>query len=57
MNEDKSRIGNNPHIFAELKSFALNILRADGVTNIAAELFYNCISLSNILNYKGIKEN
>jgi len=33
------------------------ILRANGVINIASELFYNCISLSNILNYKGIKEN
>jgi predicted transposase YbfD/YdcC len=27
MNEDKSRIRNNPGIFARLKSFALNILR------------------------------
>lgn len=57
MNEDKSRIRDNPHLFAKLKSFALNILRANGVINIASELFYNCISLNNILNYKGIKEN
>lgn len=57
MNEDKSRIRDNPHIFARLKSFALNILRANGVSNIASELFYNCINLNNILNYRGINEN
>jgi len=57
MNEDKSRIRNNPDIFARLKSFALNILRADKVDNIASELFYNCINLANILDYKGIEEN
>ena len=57
MNEDKSRIRINPDIFARLKSFALNILRANKVTNIANELYSNCINLRNILNYKGIEEN
>jgi len=57
MNEDKSRIRENPHIFARLKSFALNILRANKVKNIADELFYNCIFLGNILNYEGIRQN
>ncbi len=57
MNEDKSRIRNNPGIFAGLKSFALNILRANKVKNIADELYYNCISIGNILSYKGIEEN
>ncbi|NJL59521.1 MAG: hypothetical protein HC887_07635 [Desulfobacteraceae bacterium] len=57
MNEDKSRIRKNPGILARLKSFAINILRANKVSNIASELFYNCTDLSNILNYKGIKEN
>ena len=57
MNEDKSRIRDNPNIFSMLKSFAINILRINEVSNIASELFYNCINLSNILNYKGIKEN
>ncbi len=42
MNEDKSRIRNNPGIFAKLRSFALNILRVNKVKNIADELFYNC---------------
>jgi predicted transposase YbfD/YdcC len=57
MNEDKSRIRNNPGIFAILKSFALNILRVNKVKNIADELYYNCISIVNILSYKGIEEN
>ena len=57
MNEDKSCIRNNPDNFARLKSFAINILRADKVTDIAKELYYNCINLGNILKYKGIDEN
>jgi len=57
MNEDKSRIRENPDIFAGLKSFALNILRINKVKNIADELYYNCINIRNILSYKGIEEN
>ena len=57
MNEDKSRIRNNPGIFAKLRSFALDILRVNKVKNIADELYYNCISIVNILSYKGIEEN
>jgi hypothetical protein len=57
MNEDKSRIRNNPDIFARLKSFALNILRVNKVKNIADELYFNCISIGNIFSYNGIKEN
>jgi predicted transposase YbfD/YdcC len=57
MNEDKSRIRNNPGIFARLKSFALNILRVNKVKNIADELYYNCICIGNIFSYYGIKEN
>jgi len=56
MNEDKSRIRINPDIFARLKSFALNILRANKVANIADELYSDCINIENILRYKGIKE-
>ncbi len=55
VNEDKSRIRENPHIFARLKSLALNILRADKVKNIADELYYNCINLENMLSYEGIR--
>ena len=57
MNEDKSRIRNNPGIFAGPRSFALNILRVNKAKNIADELYYNCISIGNIFSYKGIEEN
>ncbi len=54
MGEDKSRIRINPHIFAKLRSFALNILRKNNVENVSAELFDNCMNLENVLNYVGI---
>jgi len=54
MGEDKSRIRSNPHIFAKLRSFALNILRANNVKNVSLELFNNCMNLDNILNYAGV---
>ena len=57
MNEDRSRIRENPHIFSKLRSFALNIMRTNKVQNIAQELFYNCMKLGNVLNYRGIVEN
>jgi predicted transposase YbfD/YdcC len=54
MGEDKSRIRINPHIFAKLRSFALNILRKNNVENVSLELFDNCMSLDNVLNYVGV---
>jgi predicted transposase YbfD/YdcC len=54
MGEDKSRIRTNPHIFAKLRSFALNILRKNDVQNVNLELFENCMNLDNVLNYVGI---
>ena len=57
LGEDKSRIRINPHIFAKLRSFALNILRANHVENISLELFKNCLDINNILNYDGVKQN
>jgi predicted transposase YbfD/YdcC len=54
MGEDKSRIRTNPHIFAKLRSFALNVLRANNVENVSLELFNNCMNLNNILNYAGV---
>ena len=54
MREDKSRIRTNPHIFAKLRSFALNILRKNNVENVSLELFENCMNLDNVLNYVGI---
>lgn len=55
MGEDNSRIRRNPHIFAKLRSFVLNIIRANNVENVSLELFNNCMNLNNILNYAGIK--
>jgi len=54
LSEDKSRIRTNPHIFAKLRSFALNILRKNDVQNVSLELFENCLNLDNVLNYVGI---
>ena len=54
MGEDKSRIRVNPHIFARLRSFALNILRKNGVENVSLELFDNCMNLDRVLNYEGV---
>ncbi len=54
MGEDKSRIRVNPHIFAKLRSFALNILRKNNVKNVSSELFDNCMNLENVLNYDGV---
>lgn len=54
MGEDKSRIRTNPHIFAKLRSFALNILRKNKVENVSLELFDNCMNLDNVLNYVGV---
>jgi predicted transposase YbfD/YdcC len=57
LGEDASRIRINPHIFAKLRSFALNILRVNQVDNVSAELFENCMDLQPVLNYVGIREN
>ena len=54
LGEDRSRIRVNPHIFAKLRSFALNILRANHVANIKLELFKNCMNLDRVLEYAGI---
>jgi predicted transposase YbfD/YdcC len=54
MGEDQSRIRTNPHIFAKLRSFALNILRKNQVENVSLELFENSLNLDNVLNYVGI---
>lgn len=55
LKEDASRIRVNPHIFAKLRSFALNILRANQKTNVQLELFENCMNFTQIFNYIGIK--
>jgi predicted transposase YbfD/YdcC len=54
LGEDKSRIRTNPHIFAKLRSFALNIFRKNKVQNVSQELFDNCMNIDNLFNYVGI---
>jgi len=54
LGEDASRIRTNPHIFIKLRSFALNIFRANHVENVSLELFNNCMNLNNVLNYVGV---
>lgn len=52
--EDKSRIRINPGIMARARSFALNIMRKNGVTNIAQALWNGALSLDYILEYEAI---
>jgi predicted transposase YbfD/YdcC len=52
MLEDASRIRTNPGIFARARSFALNILRANGEKNIADALWRNALNLNRTLAYR-----
>jgi hypothetical protein len=52
LREDDSRIRTRPGVFARLRSFALNILRANGVTNISEAIYVNALSLDRLLAYK-----
>ena len=52
--EDASRIRRNPSIFALLRSFALNLLRFNGVENISLGLYDNALSLDRVLAYDGL---
>ncbi len=49
LREDDSRIRRRPGVFARLRSFALNILRADGVTNVSEAVYTNALSLDQLL--------
>ena len=53
-NEDRSRIRNNPGIMARARSFALNIIRHNGITNVAQALWNGALNLDHILAYKAI---
>ena len=52
--EDKSRIRTNPGIMARARSCALNILRHNGVSNVAKALWAGALDLDIVLNYKGL---
>lgn len=50
--EDQSRIRTKPAHFARLRSFALNILRANGTTNVGRELYLNALNPHHALSYR-----
>ena len=52
MLEDASRIRKNPGIFARARSFALNILRANGENNISQAMWDNVLDITRPLNYR-----
>ncbi len=51
LGEDASRIRRHPGLFARLRSFALNILRAHRVNNVSEALYTNALSLDRMLAY------
>ena len=51
LSEDASRIRNKPATFARFRSFALNILRANAVSNIRRELYVNALNPKNAMAY------
>ena len=50
--EDHSRIRIKPGTFARMRSFALNILRANGAANIARELYVNALYPLHAMAYR-----
>lgn len=57
LKEDASRIRRNPGIFARLRSFTLNILRKNKITNVSEALYDNALCLDNVMKYNGVLEN
>jgi predicted transposase YbfD/YdcC len=51
LGEDASRIRRKPGIFARIRSFALNILRAHGVANVSEAIYTNALSFDRLLAY------
>lgn len=49
--EDHSRIRTKPAIFARLRSFALNILRANATQNVSRELYLNALNFDRVMAY------
>jgi predicted transposase YbfD/YdcC len=54
LQEDASRIRRNPGIFARLRSFTLNILRKNNITNVSEALYDNALCLDNLRDYVGV---
>jgi predicted transposase YbfD/YdcC len=54
LGEDASRIRRNPGLFALLRSFALNLFRFNGVSNISLALYDNALNFDRLLAYQGL---
>lgn len=52
--EDASRLRQNPGLFARLRRFALNLLRAKGETHISLATYDNALHLDRVLQYVGV---
>lgn len=52
MGEDFSRIRKNPGNMAKLRSFSLNVLRKNNVSNIKGELYENSLDYYRLYSYK-----
>ncbi len=50
--EDNSRIRTKPGHFARLRTFALNILRANGTINVSRELYINALNPHHAMKYR-----
>ena len=50
--EDQSRIRTKPGHFARFRTFALNILRANGTSNVSRELYLNALNPHHALAYR-----
>ena len=50
--EDYSRIRTKPGHFARFRTFALNILRANGTTNVSRELYINALNPHHAMAYR-----
>jgi predicted transposase YbfD/YdcC len=49
--EDQSRIRNKPAHFARLRTFALNIMRANRTKNVSRELYINALNPDHAMSY------
>jgi hypothetical protein len=54
MGEDASKIRINPGIAARLKSFALNLGRANGIDNIQHGFWLNLQDVASVCTMKGV---
>jgi hypothetical protein len=51
LREDDSRIRRKPGVSARLRSLALNVLRANGITDVSEAVYLNALSLDRLLAY------